>query len=81
MEHIVLEATELGLGTCWIGSFDEKLVKELLDIPGKYEVVALLSVGYPSKGVDLGSKVLHLIKPRKRIEEIASLNEYGKNLL
>jgi nitroreductase len=81
MEHMVLEATELGLGTCWIGSFDEKLVKELLNIPGNYEVVALLSVGYASKGIDLEGRVLHLVKSRKRIEEIAGFNEYGKTLL
>jgi nitroreductase len=76
MEHMVLEATELGLGTCWVGSFDEKKVKEILKIPEKYEVVALLAIGYPTEKIDVMGKMVHLIKPRKKIEEIFSFNEY-----
>ena len=76
MEHMVLEATELGLGTCWVGSFDEKKVKEILKIPEKYEVIALLAIGYPAEKIDIMGKMLHLIKPRKKIEEIFSFNEY-----
>jgi len=34
MEHMVLKATELGLGTCWIGWFREEKIKEILGIPG-----------------------------------------------
>lgn len=78
MEHMVLEATELGLGSCWIGSFDEKIVKEILKIPEKYEVVALLAIGYPAEKEDFIGKILHLIKHRKKIEEIFSFNEYKK---
>ncbi|MBU4483026.1 MAG: nitroreductase family protein, partial [Actinomycetia bacterium] len=33
LEHLILAATEKGLGTCWIGAFKEKLVKDLLDVP------------------------------------------------
>ena len=46
MEHMVLKATELGLGTCWIGWFNEKKVKAILGIPKRIKVVALLAVGY-----------------------------------
>lgn len=49
LEHLILAATELGLGTCWIGSFKEKLVKDLLDIPENVRVVALTPLGYPNK--------------------------------
>jgi len=38
---------ELGLGTCWIGAFDENEVKQILDIPAEIRVVALLPLGYP----------------------------------
>ncbi|MEM2915056.1 MAG: nitroreductase family protein [Candidatus Bathyarchaeia archaeon] len=48
LDHISLAAVELGLGTCWIGSFDEKRVKEILDIPEKIRVVELMTLGYPS---------------------------------
>ena len=50
MEHMVLKATELGLGTCWIGWFAEEKVKFILDIPHKIKVSALLAVGYSKDG-------------------------------
>ncbi len=46
MEHMVLKATELGLGTCWIGWFNEDKVKEILNIPNSIRVSALLAAGY-----------------------------------
>ncbi len=39
----------MGLGTCWIGSFDPVMVQDALDIPKEYPVVALLSLGYPAE--------------------------------
>ncbi|MBW1695421.1 MAG: nitroreductase family protein [Deltaproteobacteria bacterium] len=49
MEHMVLKATELGLGTCWIGWFSEDRVKEILGIPKKIKVSAMLTIGYPKE--------------------------------
>ena len=49
MEHLILAATEKGLGTCWIGAFKEKLVKDLLKIPENVRVVTLTPVGYPAE--------------------------------
>ncbi len=46
MEHMVLKATELGLGTCYVGWFREDKVKEILKIPERVRVSALLAVGY-----------------------------------
>ncbi|OGS36219.1 MAG: hypothetical protein A2293_15965, partial [Elusimicrobia bacterium RIFOXYB2_FULL_49_7] len=46
VEHMVLKATELGLSTCWIGWFNAKKVKAILDIPRRIKVSALLPVGY-----------------------------------
>ena len=48
MEHIALSAVEEGLGTCWIGSFSQKEAKEVLKIPEKYKVVALMPIGFPA---------------------------------
>lgn len=45
LEHMVLAATNLGYGTCWIGAFDEDVIKRLLKIPGKLKVVAILPIG------------------------------------
>jgi nitroreductase len=47
-EHFVLQAEELGLGTCWIGLFDEGAVKKLLGIPHGHRVHYLFSLGYPA---------------------------------
>jgi nitroreductase len=49
VDHMALQAVEEGLGTCWIGAFDEKKVKEILGIPDNVRVVALLPLGYPSE--------------------------------
>ena len=48
MDHLSLAAAAEGLGTCWIGSFDEALVKQILGIPSEIRVVQLMPLGYPS---------------------------------
>jgi len=48
LDHMSLAATELGLGTCWIGAFNEQKVKEVLGIPNEIRVVELMPLGYPS---------------------------------
>ncbi|MFX0102164.1 MAG: nitroreductase family protein [Candidatus Hodarchaeota archaeon] len=45
--HLVLMAAELGLGTCWVGWVHKKRVKKMLNIPKLWEVVCLISLGYP----------------------------------
>ncbi len=47
--NILLAAESIGLGTCWIGAFDEKKIKELLQIPENVSVVALITVGRPKE--------------------------------
>jgi nitroreductase len=64
MEHMVLKATELGLGTCWIGWFHEKKIKKILEIPQTIKVLALLGVGYPKE------EDITPAKKRKPLEEI-----------
>ena len=48
LEHIALQATESGLATCWIGSFDTDKVRELLDIPADVAIIELMAIGYPA---------------------------------
>ncbi|MFB0522617.1 MAG: nitroreductase family protein, partial [Candidatus Bathyarchaeia archaeon] len=74
-------ATAEGLGTCWIGVFDEKELRELLKIPLRLRVVALLALGYAGGKLDLPAKLAHLIRPRKQLEKIAYLEEYGQKFL
>ena len=48
LDHMTLAAVELGLGTCWIGSFEEKTVKEILGIPERIRLLELMPLGYPA---------------------------------
>ena len=47
--HMMLEATDLDVGTTWVGYFNPEKVREVLDIPQNYEIVSLLPTGYPAE--------------------------------
>jgi nitroreductase len=81
IENMVLTAVSEGLGTCCVGSFDEKDVRALLKVPENFEVLVMLAVGYPREKVDLSSKLLNLVRTKKTLSEIASQEEYGKRLI
>lgn len=48
MDHLVLAAANLGLGTCWIAAFDVAAVREVLGLPDDVEPIALTPLGYPA---------------------------------
>jgi nitroreductase len=48
VDHLTLAAVAEGLGTCWVGAFDEQRVKRLLAVPETAKVVALIPLGYPT---------------------------------
>jgi len=48
LEHIALQATELGLATCWIGSFYPDKVKPIVGIPDGVTIIELMALGYPA---------------------------------
>jgi len=77
MQNMVLTATGEGLGTCWIGSFNENQVKELLRIPERLRVIALIALGYRRETTELASKVLHFFRRKKKLQKIASIEEFG----
>ena len=68
--HLILAARAEGLGTCWIGAFKNDKVKEILDIPDEWQVVALTPIGYPS-----GNFFVETEK-RKPIHEILSEEKF-----
>lgn len=78
MQQLILAATSLGLGTCWIGAFDENKVKKILEVPEKVKVVALTPVGYPS-AESIGTKVVKTFinsKKRKPVEEFVHWDKW-----
>ncbi len=48
LEHICLQAADLGLGSCWIGSFDSGEVRQILAIPEDIAIIELMTLGYPA---------------------------------
>jgi len=73
LDHLALAAVAEGLGTCWIGAFDERKIKHLLGIPAKAKPVAMMPLGYPSSA--------DLISPledadRKPASEVFSTDRY-----
>jgi len=60
LDHIALAAVEYGLGTCWIGAFNEKKVKQILSIPERIRVVELMPIGYATDPSPVEKKRLSL---------------------
>ena len=48
MDHLVLAAANLGLGTCWIGDFSPDSAREILGLPDDVELIAFTPLGYPA---------------------------------
>ena len=62
LTQIMLRATEMGLGTCWIGIYDEQALRQRFNLPQQAVVIALLAVGRPAESPEP--------RPRKAMEEI-----------
>ena len=62
MDHLILAATEEGLGTCWVGAFDPAAAREVLGLPDGVEPVAFTPLGYPADSPKP--------KLRKRLEQL-----------
>ena len=69
-EHICLQATELGLGSCMLGWFDEKEVKQLLAVPDEKNIPLLITLGYTPDGYK------HRKKIRKKFNTVVKFNSY-----
>jgi nitroreductase len=68
VEHLILQAQEEGLGTCWIGAFEERDVKSILNIPEDVKVLALTPLGYPDE--------ISSFRGRKKVEDIVSYDGF-----
>lgn len=76
MEHLILAATEEGYGTCWIASFDEKKIKEALEIPDNYRVVALTPIG---ESAEEEEEKPH--KPKKDVRDYFYANKWNESYM
>ncbi len=48
MDHLILAAADLGLGTCWVAAFDPAAARRILQLPPEVEPVAFTPLGYPA---------------------------------
>jgi len=69
LSYVTLAAVEEGLGTCWIGSYDEGRMKAALGIPANPRVVAITPLGYPAEDPPARS--------RKAMKEVVSYDKWG----
>ena len=69
-EHFVLQAEDLGLGTCWIGWFNESAVKSLLNVPQNRKIDVLIALGYYDK------EKVKSTHDREPLDKIASFSSY-----
>ncbi|MEM2876063.1 MAG: nitroreductase family protein [Candidatus Bathyarchaeia archaeon] len=68
LQNMVLAAWSMGIGSCWVGDFDEAEVKTLLGIPEEWKVVCLVSFGYPERIPETTTK--------KGLSEVVSYNKF-----
>jgi len=67
MDHLILAAHDLGLGTCWVAAFDAHASKKILGLPADVEPVAFTPLGYPAD------------KPRPKVrKDIGDIVRYQK---
>lgn len=68
VSFMILGATELDLGTCWLGAYDEEKIKEILGIPEEIRVPAMFTLGYTGENP--------APRPRKDIKDIVCYEKY-----
>lgn len=69
MDHLILAATELGLGTCWIGAFDKKAASQFLSLPEGVKPLIFTPLGYP--------KDAPKTKERRPLEDLVLYETWG----
>ncbi len=70
LQNMVIAATALGYGTCWIGAFNEEAMREAVGLPPEARVVALSPIGRPAESPDA--------RPRKSFDQLFSYDRYGQ---
>ena len=69
-ENMVLKATDIGIGSCWIAAFDESSLKHALSLPGYMVPQIVITLGYSDEKVKA--------KPKLKMEELIHFNQFGK---
>ena len=71
-QNMLLAATALGYGTCWVGAFNEEQVKKILKLPDGIRPIAIVPVGVPNESPDPSS--------RTPVEVVTHIEQFGNRL-
>ena len=71
IQNLLLKATDLGLGACWVGSFNPEMVEQVIEAKENIEAIAIITVGYPAEKP---------ISQRHKIEELTFFERYGNRI-
>ena len=69
VDHLMLAATEIGLGTCWICHFNAEKCAEIFDLPANFEPIAMIPIGYANSGTIPEKK-------RKTLDQMVLWNKF-----
>jgi nitroreductase len=69
LQNMVIAAWSMGVGSCWIGAFREKKVRQMLNIPKNWKIVALVTFGYTDEQPEQRKK--------KSIDKLVSFNDFN----
>ena len=68
LQNMVIAACSLGIGSCWVGDFEEAEVRRMLHVPRRWRIISLISFGYPDETPK--------ITPRRSLKKIVSHNQF-----
>ncbi|UCF99212.1 MAG: nitroreductase family protein [Spirochaetaceae bacterium] len=69
MDHLILAAADQGLGSCWIGAFDARAAREILELPESVEPIAFTPLGYPADSPGA--------KKRRSVDDLVLFESWG----
>ena len=72
IDHMTLAAVAEGLGTCWVGHFEQDACRTILNIPDDAQIIELMALGYPA-----ADAAAPKAKPRKPMDELVCWEKYS----
>ena len=68
LQNMVIAAWSMGIGSCWVGDFEEAEVRKILHVPRRWRIISLISFGYPDETPK--------VTPRKSLKKIVNNNRF-----
>ncbi len=81
-EQLVLKLTKMGIATCWLGTYDEKYLRQLLNLKESQSIINVIALGYEYEGKSLASSIRNIAGAykRKSIDEFVYYKEFGNSI-